>query len=361
VARLLIHIDRVVQNIEKIGSFMQEHGKQWSLVVKVLGNHREVLSRVLLHPAVRDTHSIAVSHWKSLKTVKEIDPTLVTMFIKPPSIRNVKQIVRYADISFNTSLRTIRALSEEAVRQGRTHRVIVMIEMGELREGIKREGLIPFYKSIFKLPNLEVEGIGTNLGCMYGIQPTYDKLIQLVLYQQLLEAKFKKALPLVSGASSITLPLLEKGKIPAGVNHFRIGEAAFLGTSPLTNRQFHNLHTNAFTFEAAIVELYRKDSQPDGELTDAGVGHAPDPGKLDEGDSFRAVMDFGILDVDAEYLVPVDDSVKFIGNSSDLTVYDLGENPNRYKTGDNLKFRLQYLAVAKLMYSAFVDKEIVGG
>ena len=105
---------------------------------------------------------------------------------------------------------------------------------------------------------------------MYGVQPTYDKLIQLVLYEQLIEAKFNQNLELVSGASSITMPILERGKVPSGINHFRIGEAAFLGTSPLDNRPILGLNTGAFTFEATIVELYKKSNVPDGTITDAG-------------------------------------------------------------------------------------------
>jgi predicted amino acid racemase len=188
-------------------------------------------------------------------------------------------------------------------------------------------------------------------------------LIQLVLYKQLLEAKFKHKLDYISGASSITLPLLDKGKIPKGINHFRVGEAAFLGTSPLNNQPLLDLHTNAFTFEAGILELYRKDKQPDGVITDAAVGHT----EYDESQSgeehahqssYRAIVDFGILDVDADYLLPFDPGIKFFGNSSDLTVYDLGENPNNYETGDSIYFKLKYLALAKLMYSRFVDKVI---
>jgi predicted amino acid racemase len=251
-------------------------------------------------------------------------------------------------------------LNEAAQKQNKIHKIIIMVEMGELREGIKREGLIPFYRKVFRYNNIEVIGLGTNLGCMFGVQPTYDKLIQLVLYQQLLEAKFKKKLPVVSGASSITLPLLNKNKIPKGVNHFRIGEAAFLGTSPLNGSQFLDLNTGAFTFEANIVELYRKATQPDGNLGQ-GVGHAESPNMQEDTDKehYRAVVDFGILDVDAEYLIPEDSSVVFSGNSSDMTVYDLGDNLSNYETGDVIRFRLKYLAVAKLMYSNYVEKKIV--
>ncbi len=357
-ARLKIHADRIIENIQIINTYMMNKGKIWSLVVKVLGNDRKVLSVLLSNAVIAELHSVAVTQVANLKLIKEINPEIRTMFIKPPNLKNASAIVKYADYSLNTSIATIKALNQAAVKQDKIHKIIVMIEMGELREGIKREGLIPFYRSVFMLSNIEVVGIGTNLGCMTGIKPTYDKLIQLVLYEQLLEAKFDHNLDLVSGASSITLPLLEKDKVPMGVNHFRIGEAVFLGTTPLTNRQFLNLNTGAFTFEATIVELYRKESLPDGELSEAAVGHSSLPME-ESGSSFKAVLDFGILDVDADYLIPEDESITFFGNSSDLSVYDLGQNPGNYKTGDVIRFKLSYLAVAKLMYSQYVQKDIV--
>jgi ornithine racemase len=359
-ARLKVHIDRLIENIETISAFMRKHEKEWSLVVKVLGTDKAVLSKLLQHPVILGTHSIAVSQCKSLRMVKELNPSLRTMYIKPPAIKNVPQIVKYADISLNSTLSTIKALSAEAVKQDKMHQVIVMVEMGELREGIKREGLIPFYKSVFRLPKIQVIGIGTNLGCMYGIQPTYDKLIQLVLYEQIIEAKFKRSMELVSGASSITMPILERGKVPQGINHFRIGEAAFLGTSPLENKPLLGLNTGAFTFEANIVELYKKENQPDGIVSDAAIGNTADETELDdESLSYKAIMDFGVLDVDADHLIPEDPELHFFGNSSDLTVYDLGDNPRGYKTGDTIRFRLKYMGVAKLMYSRFVEKVLI--
>ena len=354
-ARLIIHLDKIVANIERIDALMSEHGKTWSLVVKVLGSNMDSLRALLAHPVVRKTHSLAVSQWRVLKLIREIDPSLVPLYIKPPSIRNAANVVKFADISFNSSFLTLQALDKAAAKLGLTHRVILMIEMGELREGIRREGLLDFYKKVFKLKNIDIIGLGTNLGCMTGIQPTYDKLLQLVLYQQLLEATFKRKLELVSGASSITLPLLAEDKIPTGVNHFRIGEAAFLGTSPLNDKRFLNLTTDTFTFEANIVELYRKDNMPDGILTDANVGET---GDFTDDTSVHAIVDFGALDVEAKYLIPHDKSVRFFGNSSDLTVFDLGDNPNRYETGGVLKFNLKYMAAAQLMNAQFVDKVV---
>ncbi len=360
-ALLQIHIDRIISNIRKIDTIMKNHGKEWSLVVKVLGNHRDALAAVIDQCSSFDIHSIAVSHWKNLKLIKELKPGINTMFIKPPVMKNAMNIVRYADVSLNSSFLTIQALDKAAIRQGKIHKIIIMVEMGELREGIRREGLIDFYNKVFDLSNIEVIGLGTNLGCMTGIKPSYDKLLQLVLYEQIIDARFNRRLDLVTGASSITLPLLEKGMIPKGVNHFRIGEAAFLGTSPLNNKVFQDLRTDTFTFEANIVELYRKSNSPDGIITNAAVGQNTIQETSDMcKSSYHALVDFGVLDVDAESLIPMDESVRFFGNSSDMTVYNLGENPGGYETGDVLKFKLKYMAVARLMAGANIEKRVLG-
>lgn len=364
---LNINLNAINENIEKLNHLMQENGKQWSLVVKVLGSHEETLRQILRSPHLSQVHSIAVSHWETLKLIKEIDPGAVTMFIKPPALSYIKRIVKYADISFNSSMKIIQALNAEAHKQGKVHKIIVTIEMGEIREGIHRDRLISFYEQVFNLPNIEVIGLGTNLGCMHGIRPTFDKLIQLTLYKQILEYKFHQKLPLISGGSSITLPLLGMEKVPAEMNHFRIGEAAFLGISPLYNKPFETLRTDAFEFETDIVELYSKESIPDGEITEAAVGsHVMENNQsTEESDlsqaarTFKAICDFGMLNVNAQHLMPKDNSVKFFGNSSDLTVFDLGEERPAYETGDILKFLPNYTAVANLMLSPYVEKRII--
>ncbi len=365
---LIINLPAILENIDKLSGLMRENGKQWTLVVKVLGSHTETLKRLINAPQLSSIHSLGVSHWETLKLIKEICPSAQTMFIKPPALSYIKKIVQYADVSFNSSMTTIQALNDEAHKRGLVHKIIVAIEMGEIREGIHRDRLISFYEKVFNLSNIEVIGLGTNLGCMHGIRPTFDKLIQLTLYKQILEYKFQQKLPLVSGGSSITLPLIGMDKVPAEMNHFRIGEAAFLGTSPLNSKRFGELRTDTFEFDADIVELYSKDNVPDGEITDSAIGSnalAEIPQSEDDfsalsGRSFKAVCDFGLLNVNAKHLTPLDESVKFFGNTSDLTVFDLGVEKPEYKTGDILRFQPDYTAVASLMLSRYVEKMMLG-
>jgi predicted amino acid racemase len=363
-ATLIVNTNRLKENIIKLSSFLAENSIDWSLVVKILGGNRPLLEKLICDDSIKKVHSVGDSRISNLKTIKEIEPDIVTMYIKPPAPVLAKKIVQYADISLNTSYTTIEALNREAERLGKTHRVIIMIELGELREGILRDNVLSFYEKLFGLKNIKIEGLGTNLGCMYGVEPTYDKMVQLSLYKMLIEEKFNKKLNLVSAGSSITLPLVMRKKLPDGINHFRIGETAFLGVSIIDGKRFKNLSNNAFDFSAEILELEEKEMIPDGNLTDAGIGitahdfqgdHNIDINKK----SYRAIVDFGEIDVDPTHISPKDESVKFIGTTSDMTVYDTGEKKGKFSVGKQIHFKPNYMAVARLMNTKYVTKEIL--
>jgi ornithine racemase len=283
--------------------------------------------------------------------MKEIRPDVRTMYLKPPAVSLAEEVVRYADVSLNSSRTAIRALNREAERQGKTHDVIVMIEMGELREGVVRDNVLSFYAEVFDLPNINVLGIGTNLGCMYGVEPNYDKLIQLSLFKQLIEAKFDHPLPLVSGSSSIALPLVGTEKLPAGVNHLRIGEAAFFGTSPLYNQPFRSSQRIPSPSPPTSSRPPRKTPRRTARSTKPRSGRSPRPPDA-SGRMQRCIVDFGMMDVDADNVRPLDEDVSFAGTTSDMTVYDITRSNEHYRVGDALRFRPNYMAVARLMHSS---------
>jgi predicted amino acid racemase len=360
VATLTVNIDRVLGNIRKLNVYLAEHNITWTLVTKMLSGNRPVLERLLPDFSIKGLHSVGDSRIFNLRVIKDIRPDVVTMYIKPPAVNQARNVIKYADISLNTSYRTILELSKEAERQGVVHRIVIMLELGELREGITRDKAIEFYEKVFELSHINVIGLGTNLGCMFGVEPTYDKLIQLSLYAQLIKARFNRDLELISGGSSITLPLVGKGKIPPGVNHFRVGETAFLGRSLLTGARFDGLSTNAFDFSAEIVEIAKKEVEPDGKISDANVGHTADvrTGGPSGARSYRCLVDVGKLDVELDDLTLKNRKIKFIGTTSDMTVYDLGDTRGRWRVGGKLHFRPNYMAVARLMNNRYVTKKV---
>lgn len=364
-AELEINIKEIRNNIKKLNAFFKKNNIEWSLITKVFSGDKAFMREILTPDIVKDIHSVGDSRLSSLKNLKELNPELVTIYIKPPAHAYVDDVVRYADVSLNSSYKTIVRLNEAAQKQNKVHKVIVMIELGELREGVNREDLVEFYNKIFKLKNIEVIGLGSNLGCMYGIEPTYDKLLQLTLYKELIEAKHQTNIELVSGGSSITLPLVQNQTIPKDVNHFRIGEAAFFGTSPLDNQPFLDLYPDTFNFYGQIIELEEKGIVPDGTIGDASIGHSAEFTEEDMGrKTYKAILDFGLLDVDQEGLEADDKDLKFVGITSDMTVIDLGNNKDKngnkkYNVGDTICMNPSYIAVARLLNSKFIDKKFI--
>ena len=364
-AELVINISKIRQNIEYLNEFFRDKNKEWSLITKVFSGDLDFLEKLLFDDILEGVSSVGDSRLTSLKNIKQVNPKIKTIYIKPPASIYASEIVKYADISLNTSLSTIKELNQEAIKQNKVHQIIIMIELGELREGVKREDIIDFYSKIFSLSNIEVIGIGSNLGCMFGIEPNYDKLLQLCLYKELISAKFNKDLNLVSGGTSITLPMLNTDQVPEDLNHYRIGEAVFFGISPLNNEKFKNLNTDTFEFKANIIELEEKQIVPDGVISNANVGHTSDSVDMNNNEtSFKAILDFGLLDVNQEDIEPEDSSNEFVGITSDMMVIDLGANKDeknkvKYKVGDVISFKPNYMAVARLLNSKFIEKTFI--
>lgn len=364
-AELIIETEKIKENIRTLSDYFEEKGIDWSLITKVFSGDHDFLENILTEEVIDKINSVGDSRLTSLKNLRAVNPAMRTIYIKPPAAIYADDVVKYADISLNTSFSTIKALNEAAGRAGKIHQIIIMIELGELREGVNRDDVMSFYEKVFKLPYIEVIGLGSNLGCMYGIEPTYDKLLQLSIYKELISTKFNKKLKYISGGSSITLPMIDQGAIPKDINHFRVGEAAFFGVSPLYNRQFRNLHTDTFAFEANIIELEEKKIVPEGVLSDANIGHTADFEDHDVSETtVKAILDVGMLDVDKDDIEALDKEVHFVGITSDMMVVDIGKNltvegKTKYRVGDRVRFKTNYMAVARLLNSKFIDKRFL--
>ncbi len=355
-AFITLDTKKLTHNYNYLDSLFQKNNIQWSVVSKLLCGNRDYLTELLK----LDIRQICDSRASNLKMVKSIRPDIETIYIKPPAKRAIKSVVQYADISLNTESETIQLLADEAGKQGKIHKVIIMIELGELREGIMGDDFIEFYQKVFKLKNIEVVGLGTNLSCLYGVLPNHDKLIQLSLYEQLVEARFDRQIPFVSGGSSVTIPLLIQKLLPKGINHFRVGETLFMGTDLYNNTSLPKMKADVFRLYSEIIEITEKPVVPVGEMGTnvEGESFEFDQGKIGE-TSFRAIIDMGLLDVDEEHIKAVDENISLVGASSDMLVIDLGKNEKNYTVGDLLEFRLDYMGVLRILNSRYIEKRVI--
>jgi predicted amino acid racemase len=352
-AYLKLYRDRLQHNYDFLKHLLDDKGIAWGVVTKLFcGN--ETFLKEILDLGIVEAHDSRISN---LKVIKKLNPNVQTVYIKPPPYRSIPTIVRYADVSFNTELETIQRLSKEAIKQDRQHKIIIMVEMGDLREGVMRDELIQFYEDVFKLPNIDVVGLGTNLNCLHGIMPNSDKLIQLALYKQIIELKFNRKIPWVSGGTTVTLPLLIRGDLPQDVNHFRIGEALYFGADLFSGTTIEGMRDDILTLYTEIIELHEKPMVPSGDM---GYDPRGEMTVIDESliglTSYRAIVDVGYLDINPDYLIPKHPDVQILDASSDMLVLDVKNNERSLKVGDMISFNLKYMGALGIMNSRYIDK-----
>ncbi|MBW6497045.1 MAG: alanine racemase [Bacteroidales bacterium] len=354
-AEISLSRSKLRHNFEFLQNLLESNNIEWGIVSKLLCGNKLFLKE-LIDLGVKELHDSRISN---LKHIKQLAPDVQTVYIKPPPRRSIRSLVKYADVSFNTDYHTLELISKEAVKQGRQHKAIIMVEMGDLREGVLGENLVEFYEKVFRLPNLEIIGLGTNLNCLYGVMPSHDKLVQLSLYKQIIELRFNKKIKWISGGSSVTIPLLFKKQIPAGVNHLRVGETLFFGANLFTGKTIKGMKDDVIITKAEIIELQEKPLVPEGVMQENPSGETYEIKSEDYGKtSFRALLDIGLLDITPDFLIPQDKNLKIAGASSDILVIDLGTNPKKYKVGDFIKFKLKYMGALGLFNSDYIIKRM---
>jgi len=289
-----------------------------------------------------------------IKNLSNIETNIPKVLLRLPSIGNSKEVVKYSDISLNSELVTIKELNNHAQELGKTHGVIIMIDLGDLREGIYDE--IELFKTIeetLKLPNITIKGIGTNLTCFGGIIPTTETLEKLVRYKELIEENFTIKLEIISGGNSSGLELLLNGEMPDKINNIRLGEAIVLGRETAYGSFLDNMYADVFTLEAEVIEIKTKPSYPIGDIGMNAFGKIPE--FHDKGMMKRAILSIGKQDVDHNEIIPFD-TIHLLGSSSDHIIVDISEAYSAYEVGDTMLFKLTYSSILSLMTSKYIVK-----
>lgn len=270
------------------------------------------------------------------------------------------EVIKYADISFNSELSTVKLLNEEAKKAGKIHEVVLMIDLGDLREGIffeKEEQIMDAVAEILNLENIHLHGIAVNLTCYGAIIPKNDNLSKLVEIAHKIEEQFDIKLDMISGGNSSSIYLIDKGELPKGINNLRLGEAALLGNDTAYETDLPGTVGDTVILQAQIVELKEKPSLPIGEVGVDAFGQKPF--YEDRGIMKRAIIAVGKQDTDLDSMTPTDSQIEIMGGSSDHTILDVTHCDRDYKVGDIVSFELGYGGMLKTATSPYVTREYV--
>lgn len=346
-------LKKIKHNADMLCSLCAENGISIAAVTKVVCAD-ERIAEVLENSGATMLADARTENLLRLHTKK------TKLLLRAPSPDEAEETVKIADISLVSEIDTIHALGSAARTDGRTHSIILMIDLGDLREGLlflNREEIFRAADAAKKEEGIDLVGVGTNLTCYGAIIPDENNLGELCRIAKELRAHTGLPLPIVSGGNSSSLGLLKRGMVPEGINHLRLGESILLGNDTAACRVMNGLYGDAFTLSTKLIEVQRKPSVPIGESGANAFGEHPTFESL--GEQVRGICKIGRQDTVADGLTPRDPEVKIIGASSDHLIVDL-TRAKPYRVGDILDFTPDYGALLRAYTSAYVHKTYVG-
>ncbi|MCU1498399.1 MAG: Alanine racemase [Acidimicrobiales bacterium] len=343
--RLEVRLDRIEHNATTLVERLGARGITVTGVTKAtLGS--AAVAAALVRSGVAGLGESRIENVEALRRGGVVAP--ITL-IRAPMPSQVDRVVRHADVSLNTELATLERLSSAAAGQDTVHGVILMVELGDLREGILPADLASIAHCVRELPHLELRGIGTNLACQSGVAPDARNMAELSALAATIEAATGAPVAIVSGGNSANLGWALSGAPVGRVNDLRLGEAVLLGCDPLDRRPIPGLRTDAFRLVAEVIEAKAKPSLPWGALHQSAFG--PTVAATDEGTMSRVIVALGRQDVDPDGLTPPP-GYRILGASSDHLVLDGGSHVTQ--VGAELSFTVDYAALLRAMTSPFV-------
>lgn len=348
--RLEIDLDKIAHNTRTLIGIYGNRGIRISAVTKAVCGEPRV-ARVLVDCGIR---VLADSRLANIRRMQDAGVEAEFLLLRCPSISQATEVVAHAGISLNSELSVIRELSDCALEQGRVHKVILMIELGDLREGMMPSECEAAVEEVLTLTGVTLAGIGVNLACFGGIRPDDDNMGQLSAIARGIERRFGVELERVSGGNSANHAWFVATADVGMINDLRIGESIYLGCETLFREPIEGLFTDAFTLVAEVIESRLKPSVPHGRACQNAAGVVPV--FEDHGDIRRVILAIGSQDVGHLGLTPRN-AVRILGSSGDHTVVDAQDLD--CVTGDELAFGLDYGALLAAMTSPYVDKVVV--
>lgn len=353
--RLVIDLKKLENNARELVRLAGEQGvTDVAFVTKVFAAQPEMVRAV----AKSGCRYLADSRTQNLATYADAGKERILLRVAMPS--EAAAVAEHAEISFQSEEKTLRAINEAAGKAGKRHKVVLMIDLGDLREGIffrDREKIMETVALVEKSRNLILYGAAFNVTCYGSVLPTEENLGVFMEIVEAIEAKIHRKLELISGGNSSSIVLMRSGKMPKRVNNLRLGEALVLGRETAYEQDLPELCQDPVILEAEVVEVQTKPSHPVGELGVNAFGE-----KMtyeDIGDRRRAICAIGRQDMDCDNLTPREKGVTVVGASSDHLILDVTDCERAVEVGDVLSFRMSYGALLRGFTSKYVSRAFV--
>ncbi|WP_062209991.1 alanine racemase [Demequina oxidasica] len=347
--RIEIDLGKVEQNTRSLVDRLGSRGIQVTGVTKATLGSPDVARAMLRGGVTR----LGDSRVDNLEALKEAGIRAPMMLLRAPDPAWADRAVAVAQSSLVSDLDVAYALSAAAGKRGSDHGIVLMVELGDLREGVLASDVLNLARIISRTRHLKLAGIGTNLACRSGVIPGDDQMQELSGIAGLLSGKLGIPDLMVTGGNSANLNwALGRGQV-GRVNDLRLGEAILLGADPLTRTPIEGLHSDAFIVVGAVIESIEKPSSSWGTAGHPALGAVTTP--RERGTIIQTIVSLGEQDVDARGLVPPA-GITVLAASSDHLVL---ETPARMVAGTEIRFGVDYSCLLRAMTSPFVAERVI--
>ncbi|SHJ38835.1 Predicted amino acid racemase [Geosporobacter subterraneus DSM 17957] len=349
--RLEINLEKIRHNVSRLTAQCSEKGIEIAAVTKVFCGDPKI-AKVLVEAGAT---MLADSRIQNIKKMKELP--VPKMLLRIPMLSELEDLVEYVDVSLQSEVECIRRVSEEALKKNKVHDILLMVDLGDLREGCWEDEVEDILEAVVELQGVRLAGIGANFGCYGGVIPERHTLEKLLGIKDKIESRWGLQLGIISGGNSNSLHLLWEDQIPEGINQLRLGEPIVLGIEDVYNVPIDGLYQDAFRLFGQVVEVKEKPSVPIGKRGIDAFGKVPT--FVDRGIRKRAIVAMGRQDILLDGIQPKEKELILLGASSDHLLVDVTDAKTAVKLGDILEFTMSYGGLLSAMTSAYVHKIMI--
>jgi predicted amino acid racemase len=352
-SRLVVNLGRIGKNCEIISKYCSPSGITITGVAKGLCADPRVV-RIMIESGCE---MLGDSRMQNLVSVRLSGIRKPLVLLRIPMISEIPEVVRYSDMTVVSSVETLFHLEKECSHIKKEYEILVMVDLGDLREGLTQERIEIFATQLSKCRWVKAKGVAVNFACFGGVLPDREKMEDLLSAGKIIESILQYPLEIYSGGATSSLALLEENMMPSGINNLRIGEGILLGTDISRNRSIPYLNKDTMYLEAEIIETAVKRSVPFGTIGADAFGNVPS--FENRGMRKRAIAAVGRQDLRTEGITPMDDGVDILGASGDHLVLDVEESCVPVKTGSLLRFSVDYPAMLALATSPYISFKVI--
>ncbi|RMA77540.1 putative amino acid racemase [Metamycoplasma subdolum] len=346
--RIVINEEKFKTNVRRAIEICEERNVQIVAVTKgFVGNRR--MAELYLEAGIKyfgDSRLENIEVYKDFKVHKQL--------LRIAQMHEVKKLVELCDSSLQTDISVIKKVSEESIKQGKIHEVILMVDLGDRREGVLPEEAVDMAGKIIKLKGVKLVGLGCNFGCYGARKPSVEAMNLFVKLQHEIEDKYKIKMTHMSGGNTYSFHMIWEKTMPREINFIRMGFGMIFGTEDMYRETIKGMYRDAFRCEARVVEVDYKSSLPVGECGIDAFGKKPY--FEDKGMIKRVILALGKLDTMFDAMFPYDKDIIILGGSSDHMILDVTNSKKEYKINDIVTFALDWGSLLYLFNSKFVEK-----